>query len=112
MKYRIIAMGTMLLAGLVMAPHGWAKEKSPHIATQASSQNTDRGVIIDGINYDDKSVVIGDVVYQIAPDARFIGKDGYTQIPLSRFKKGDLLRGFSVGPNGVIKEMRHGAESK
>jgi hypothetical protein len=59
----------------------------------------------------DGMIVLGDVTFTIAPDARFFAKDERTPIPLANFKEGDWVE-FSVNSNGEIDEMWLSSERK
>ena len=52
----------------------------------------------------DEGVVLGDVPYTIAPDARFFARDERSPVGISAFNEGDWV-GFSVNADGQIDEM-------
>jgi len=52
----------------------------------------------------DEGVVLGDVTYTIAPDARFFARDERSPVGISAFNEGDWV-GFSVNADGQIDEM-------
>jgi len=89
MKQRLLIVGLAIL--ILMGPVPGFCQGSP-----AASQ-------IDTIT-DEGAVVLGDVTYTIAPDARFFARDERSPIAFSAFKKGDWV-GFSVNADGQIDEM-------
>lgn len=94
MKHRLLIIG-MALALLLPAVSGLAQGNSA--ATQIEASPAD-GVI-----------VLGDVTFKIASDARFFAQDERTEISLSRFKEGDWVE-FSVNSNGEIDEIWFSSE--
>ena len=89
MKHRLLIIG-MALALLLPAVSGLAQGNSAATQIEASPA--------DGI------IVLGDVTFKIASDARFFAQDERTEISLSRFKEGDWVE-FSVNSNGEIDEI-------
>lgn len=71
--------------------------------TLVSAQGNGASTEIVGI-MDDGSIVLGDVVFKIASNARFFDRDERTPISLASFQEGDWVE-FSVNPEGEIDEM-------
>ena len=94
MKHRLLIIG-IALALLLPAVSGLAQGNPA--ATQIEVSPAD-GVI-----------VLGDVTFKIASDARFFAQDERTEISLSRFKEGDWVE-FSVNSNGEIDEIWFSSE--
>lgn len=88
MKHRLVVIGITILI-LIWTP-GFS-EGNP-----AASQ-------IESIN-DDGVVVLSDVTFSVASDARFFAQDETSPIPFSTFKEGDWVE-FSVNSDGEIDEM-------
>jgi len=89
MKHRLLII-VIALALLLPAVSGLAQ------GNQAATQ-------IDAIPADGV-VILSDVTFKIASDARFFDQDERTAISLSSFKEGDWVE-FSVNSNGEIDEM-------
>jgi hypothetical protein len=89
MKQRLLMVGLAIL--ILMGPIPGFGQGNPG-ASQINTI-TDEGV-----------VVLGDVTYTIAPDARFFAQDERSPISISAFNEGDWV-GFSVNADGQIDEM-------
>lgn len=89
MKHRLLIIGLASIF-LLLTVSGWAQENSA--ATQIEALPGD-GV-----------VVLGDVTFKIASDARFFDQDERTAISFSTFKEGDWVE-FSINDNGEIDEI-------
>ncbi len=89
MKQRIIIIGIALMLL-------WS---APFVSAQGNGASSE----IVGI-MDDGRIVLGDVVFTIASNARFFDRDERTPIPLASFQEGDWVE-FSVNPDGEIDEM-------
>jgi hypothetical protein len=89
MKHRLLIIGLASVLLLLTVP-GWAQGNSA--ATQIEALPGD-GVI-----------VLGDVTFKIAPDARFFAQDERKEISFSTFKEGDWVE-FSISDNGEIDEI-------
>ncbi len=94
MKHRLLIIG-VALALLLPAAAGLAQGNPA--ATQIEA------VPGDGV------IVLGDVTFKIASDARFFAQDERTAIAFSRFKEGDWVE-FSVNSNGEIDEIWFSSE--
>ena len=89
MKHRILFIGIALM---LLWP-----------AAFVSAQGNGASTEIVGI-MDDGSIVLGDVVFKIASNARFFDRDERTPVSLASFQEGDWVE-FSVNPDGEIDEM-------
>ena len=89
MKYRILIIGIVL--ALLMP------------ALPGSAQSNPAATQIVAIQADDV-IVLGDMTFKIAPDARFFARDEETAIPFESFEEGDWVE-FSVNSNGEIDEI-------
>lgn len=77
-------------------------------AVSGSAQGNPAASQINAI-LDDGVIVLGDVTFKIASDARFFARDERTAISVSRFKEGDWVE-FSVNSNGEIDEIWFSSE--
>lgn len=97
MKKRLMMFGITVLI-LMSAVCGFAQGNS------AASQ-------IETISAGSGTVVLNDVTFTIAPDARFFAQDEKTAVGLSSFKEGDWVE-FSINSNGEIDEMWLSTENR
>jgi hypothetical protein len=77
-------------------------------AAPGFAQENRAGSQIDAVTGDNQ-VIIGDQLYEIAPDAVFYARDEQTKISFSRFEEGDWVE-FSVNLDGEIDEMWFSSE--
>ena len=89
MKYRLLIIG---IAFALLMP-----------ALPGSAQGNPAATQIVAIQADDV-IVLGDVTFKIAPDARFFARDEVSPIAFESFKEGDWVE-FSVNSNGEIDEI-------
>ena len=96
MKHRL------LIVGVALSTYGWPA------AAQVWPRGTKVATQIEAFQVT-VSIVLGDVTFKIASDARFYAQDERTAISFSRFKEGDWVE-FSVNSNGEIDEMWFSSE--
>lgn len=73
-------------------------------ALPVAAQNSQGGMQIDAIDSDSDTIVLGDMVFKIADDAKFYASSKGSAIALSKFEEGDWV-GVIVNSNREIVEM-------
>ena len=79
-------------------------------ALSGPAQSAPAAVQIDSIS-DQGVIVIGDMTFEIAPDAHFFAKDAKTPISFLTFKEGDWVE-FSLNEDGEIDELWFSSEQR
>ena len=90
MKRNLVVFGILLLV--------WGT------ALPAIAQNSQGGMQIDAIDSDSDTIVLGDMVFKIADDAKFYASSRGASIALSQFEEGDWV-GVIVNSDREIVEM-------